>query len=247
MYLRSLGLLACLAVILVYPANAQQPQLLSGSVISPAVWGVLEVPHTPGPHPGVIILHGSFGWRPLYAQVAKTIADSGFVALAIDYYAQTGRDTTHAEATRKSPVWKTTVRNAVAYLQALPSVSDQPVGLVGYSLGVFLAVSVASSIPGVGAVVDFFGGGGGIDSIEQEVRHFPPLLILHGEADTLVPVKFAYQLRDAVVAQGGEAEIHLYPGAQHAFNMPTSPAYSEAAATDSFRRMIEFLKRRLKH
>lgn len=246
MHFRSLSFLSCLLGVIAYTGNAQEPQRLSAPDISPAVWGVLEIPRTPGPHPGVVILHGHGGWRPLYAQYAKELADSGFVALAIDYFAETGRDTVQKEKLRKWPLWKTTVRNAVAYLQASPSVSGRRVGLVGFSRGAFLSVSVASSIPAVGAMVDFFGGGGaGTDSLVDEVRHFPPLLILHGEADTIVPVKFALRLREAVIAQGGEVEMHIYPGEQHAFNMTASPAYSEPAASDSFRRTINFLSRRL--
>ncbi len=82
-------------------------------------------------------------------------------------------------------------------------------------------------------------------SLEDQVRHFPPLLILHGDADTVVPVSRAYQLKQAVVDQGGEVEMHIYPGAHHAFNGTFSSAYSETAAMDSFNRTIDFLKRRL--
>jgi carboxymethylenebutenolidase len=222
------------------------PKQLSDPDVSPAVWGVLKTPRMPGLHPGLIFLPGSAGWRPEYAQVAKSSADFGFVALAVDYYAETGHDNSHEDRLRMWPLWQATIRNAVAYLQTLPSVASRHIGLVGYSRGAFLAVSVASSVPAVTAVVDFFGGGSAAtDSLEQEVRHFPPLLILHGEADTVVPVESAYRLREAVIAHGGEVEMHLYPGAQHGFNAPWSPTYSESEASDSLRRMVEFLRRRL--
>jgi carboxymethylenebutenolidase len=212
------------------------------------VYGVLEIPHTPGPHPAVVILSGSAGWRPEYASIAKVFADSGFVSLAIDYYAETGRDTRQVDKLTKWPQWQATVRNAVAFLKTQPSSYGCPVGLIGYSRGAFLAVSVASSIPEVKAVVDFFGGGGsGKDPLESEVIHFPPLLILHGEADKVVSVKFAQSLRDAVISQGGEVEMYLYPNEQHAFNATWSPTFSESAASDSFRRTIDFLQRRLKN
>ena len=108
-------------------------------------------------------------------------------------------------------------------------------------------MSVASTVQGVGAVVDFFGGGSSKKEVlEAEVRQFPPLLILHGEADSIVPVDYAYRLRDAVTAQGREVEIHIYPGAEHAFNAPWSPWYSTPEATDSLTRMIDFLAERLR-
>ena len=232
----------------VVPGFCQEPERLSGPEVSPAVWGVLQTPRTPGTHAGVILLPGAAGWRPVYADLAGVFADSGFVTLALDYHAETGSAAVgSAEKLQKWPRWQATVRNAVAYLQALPSVSGRAVGVVGYSRGAFLAVSVASSVPAIGAVVDYFGGGGGgTESLEQEARSFPPLLILHGDADSVVPVRFAYQLRDAVVAAGGEVELFVYPGADHAFNAPFSSTYSEAAASDAFARTVDFLRRRLK-
>jgi carboxymethylenebutenolidase len=230
------------------PGYCQDPERLSGPEISPAVWGVVEAPHTPGPHAGVILLPGAAGWRPVYAELARVFADSGFVTLALDYHAETGTAAVGSEEKlQKWPQWQATVRNAVAYLQALQAVSGRPVGLVGYSRGAFLAVSVASSVPGVASVVDYFGGGGGgSESLDREAQGFPPLLILHGDADSVVPVKFAYQLRDAVIAGGGKVELHVYPGADHAFNAPFSSSYSEAAASDALARTVEFLRRRLK-
>jgi carboxymethylenebutenolidase len=194
----------------------------------------------------VILLPGSSGWQLAYPQIAENLADAGFVAMAIDYYAETGPDSSDEGRMQKWPLWQATVRNAVGWLQASPGVSGRRVGLVGYSQGAFLAVSIASSIPAVKAVVDFFGGGStSAGRLEQEASNFPPLLILHGEADTVVPVSSAFRLRDAVITQGGEVEIYVYPGAGHGFNAPWSPMYSESEASDSSKRMIEFLRRRL--
>ena len=227
----------------------QTPERLTGNEGAPGVWGVLEVPQAPGPHAGVVVLHGSAGWRPLYAEVARSFADSGFVALALDYYAETGGAAIgSSEKLEKWPTWMETIQNAVAYVRELPGVSNLPVGLIGYSRGAFLAVSVAGSTSGVHAVVDFYGGGGGgTKTIEDEATNFPPLLILHGEADDVVPVRFAQNLRDAVLAKGGPVEIHIYPDVGHAFNAPYASTYSELAAQDAFGRTIAFLRIHLRN
>lgn len=247
MHFKFLVFLIFFAVLNTHFSMGQVPQKLSKPDIIPAVYGVLEIPQTPGPHPAVVILHGSNGWFPVYDSLAKVFADSGFVALTIDYYAETGIDTGQVDKLSKWPHWQAMIRHAVDFLQGHPSSYGRPVGLIGYSRGAFLAVSVASSIPKVRAVVDFYGGGGGgTEPIESEVKHFPPLLILHGEADEAVSVTFANSLRDAVIAQGGEVEMHLYPNEQHAFNAPGWPSYSESATSDSFRRTIDFLRQRLR-
>ena len=238
----------CLALPLLLAActsGAARPHRLTGTGVSPAVWGVLEVPQTPGPHEAVILLPGSYGWRPDYARFARTFADSGFVTLAIDYYAETGRGDSPAEESRNWPAWQATVRNAVAYMDTLPQVSGRHIGLVGYSRGAFLAVSVASSVPAVRAVVDFYGGGSDADPAESEIPRFPPLLILHGVADTEVSVQLAYRLYERIQTHGGEVEMHLYQGAQHVFNAPWAATYSVPDAADSWRRTVEFLRRQL--
>ena len=216
---------------------AQQPVRLSRPAVSPAVWGLLALPPAPGPHLGVVLLPGSGGWNLRYPRLAALFADSGFAVLAVDYYGETGIDTYRADALLKRPVWLATIRNAVAYLRDSAS-AGKPVALVGFSRGAYLAVSAATRTPGVGAVVDFFGGGPAHpDSLRAQARGFPPLLILHGDADSTVSVSEAYRLRDAVQAQGGQVEVHIYPGANHGF------FNSEESSMDAIRQAIAFLHR----
>jgi dienelactone hydrolase len=246
MNFRLLGFLISLHCLITQSGFGQESHILSKPDIVPAVHGVLEKQQIPGTHPAVIILYGSSGWRPQYISLAKELADSGFVALVLDYYAETGRDTGQTDIVSKWPQWQAMIRSAVTFLQEDSSSYKHPVGIIGYSLGSFLAVSTASSIPEVRAVVDFFGGGNSEkDTLESEVRNFPPLLILHGEEDKVVPVSRAFSLRDAVITQGGDVEMKIYPNEQHGFNATWSPYYSESAAFDSFQRTVDFLRRRL--
>lgn len=242
--LRATRLLVLPFILAACTPSRLSPHRLTGPGVDPAVWGVLEVPASPGPHPAVVLLPGSYGWRPDYARFAKTFADSGFVALAIDYYAEAGPGFSSREA-QNWTAWQATVRNAVAYLEATPSVARHPIGLVGYSRGAFLAISVAGSAPGVGAVVDFYGGGSDNDPPEDEIPAFPPTLILHGEADSEVSVALARRLYERLQRHGGTVEMHLYPGARHVFNGPWASEYSEPEAMDSWRRTIAFLRARL--
>ncbi|MFO7670526.1 MAG: dienelactone hydrolase family protein [Bacteroidales bacterium] len=245
MKLKFSALIICLSFLNTPSGISQESQILSKPGLFPEIHGVLEKPSTPGVHPAVIILYGAGGWGPVYAAIAKDLADSGFVALALDYYAYKEDNPGQAEDEANWSRWQSSVRSAVTFLMEETSVKGS-VGLLGYSLGSFLAVSVASSIPEVNGVVEYFGGGSSEkDELESQVAGFPPLLILHGEEDQSVPVSMAYDLRNAVLAQGGEVEMKIYPGAPHGFNATWLPIYNEAYANDSFQRTVDFFRRKL--
>lgn len=246
MNLRYFGFIVCLSFWATQFGNCQESIILSKPDLVPAVHGVLVKPEKPGTYPAVIILYGAHGWRPEYISIAKELADSGFIALVLDYYAVTNKDPLQTDVGLMWPKWEAMIRSAVTFLLEDSSVKEGSVGLIGYSRGAFLAISSASSIPEVRAVVDYFGGGSSEkDVLESQVRNFPPLLILHGEKDEVVPVSMAYSLRDAVIAQGGEVEMKIYPNQPHGYNATWSLYYSEQDAIDSFQRMIDFLHRRL--
>ncbi|MBN1819173.1 MAG: dienelactone hydrolase family protein [Prolixibacteraceae bacterium] len=238
-------LIFCLSFLITTSGISQESRLLTTPGLFPEIHGVIEKPSTPGIHPAVIILYGSQGWAPVYAAIAKDLADSGFVALALDYYAYKEGNSVQAGNDENWSRWQSSVKSAVTFLMEDTSVK-RSVGLLGYSLGSFLAVSIASSIPEVKGVVEYFGGGSSYTAeLNSQVKNFPPLLILHGEEDQSVPVSKAYELRDAVLAQGGEVEIKIYPGAGHGFNASWLPIYNEAYANDSFQRTIDFFRRKL--
>jgi carboxymethylenebutenolidase len=53
------------------------------------------------------------------------------------------------------------------------------------------------------------------------MRRLCPVLILHGEADSIVPVKEAYDLQSLLEKKGIPYEIKIYPGAGHGFENDT--------------------------
>jgi dipeptidyl aminopeptidase/acylaminoacyl peptidase len=51
---------------------------------------------------------------------------------------------------------------------------------------------------------------------------FPPTLLIHGRADSVVPVTDSERMYEALVARGAEVELHLYAGAEHGFDIAGS-------------------------
>jgi dienelactone hydrolase len=194
------------------------------------------LPNGSGRYPAIIALHGSGGIREGWAeQPAKLIAGQGCAVFVVHYFERTGTIWADHDTTRTNfPNWMRTVGDAITFAALHTSVDPDRIGLLGFSLGAYLALSVASVEPRVKAVVEFFGG------MPEELHgftHMPPVLILHGEEDRVVPVTEATRLQQLLERTGAPCEMKLYPGAGHGFN-----GYQ---LLDAGQRTIQFLQRHL--
>ena len=50
-------------------------------------------------------------------------------------------------------------------------------------------------------------------------RHFPPTLLIHGNADDIVPVEASFSMYRSLADAGAPVELHVYDGAPHAFDV----------------------------
>jgi carboxymethylenebutenolidase len=167
-------------------------------------------------YPAVIGLHGSGGGHATMAEPATLLAAQGFAVYVLHYFDRT--ETTEASREtifRHFPMWMKTLWDSVSFVARQPHVDPDRIGLLGFSLGAYLSLSNAAIDSRVRAVVDFFGG------LPKEMKFFMrrlcPVLILHGEADTTVPVAEAYHLQQVLEKKGVPYEMQIYPGAGHGF------------------------------
>ncbi len=208
-------------------------------------------PRSPGPDPAIIILHGASpkgAAFDYFEHVCTALAAEGYYAEFIEYYSQTPAvlGDQPNEMRKYFPVWLAEIRDGVAALHANPAVDSTRVGLLGYSLGAFLALSSGALAPDkFSAIVEYYGGLP-LPLLEQ-AKNMPPVLILHGDADTLVPVALAKQLDSLLTAADRPHELRIYPGAAHGFNFPRSPRwYNASDADDSWKLTLGFFARYLK-
>ena len=168
--------------------------------------------------PAVIGLHGSGGGHFSMAEPAGLLASQGFAVYVLHYFDRTGTTTIDGLATiaRNYPAWMKTLWDAVSFVARQPQVDPERIGLLGFSLGAYLAVSAAAIDSRVHAVVEFFGG------LPKEMKLFMrrlcPMLILHGEDDKTVPVAEAYHLQQVLEKRQIPYEMHIYPGVGHGFS-----------------------------
>jgi carboxymethylenebutenolidase len=203
----------------------------------------LCLPAGAGPWPAVVVLHGAEGSKlnPGYRLIAQGLADAGFAALQVDYFSQTPGSGAFgvppaSDYEKDAPIWLREIGDGVNYLQTRPEIDPQRIGLNGYSLGAFMALDAAMLDPRVKAVAEFYGGV--IPGLARNLDQMPPVLILHGDADSIVPVGYAYTLKALLSAHGRPYEIQIYPGAQHGFNFVPG-----ADAQDAYARMGDFFEK----
>jgi carboxymethylenebutenolidase len=187
--------------------------------------------------PAIIGLHGSGGSSEKMADPAALLAAHGFAVYVPHYFERTGTTAVADKPTimRHFFPWAKTLWDAITFVSEQPQVDSQRIGLLGFSLGAYLALSVASFDARVCVVVELFGG------LPKEaklfMRRFCPVLILHGEADLIVPVAEAYHLQQFLEKKKIPYEMQIYPGVGHGF--------IGEIWDDACRRMIAFLQQHL--
>lgn len=186
----------------------------------------------------VVALHGSGGLHNVgHLDFAQMLANQGFLVCVPHYFDATGTVwASEAIIWREFPIWVETISTSIDIASQHPSADDSRIGLVGFSLGAYLALSIASEQPRIKAVVDFFGGIP--EHFAEKMKAIAPVLILHGEADYTVPVSEAHKLRDLLERLGSPYEIKLYKGAGHGFR--------GFDMMDAGKRSYDFLKKYLR-
>lgn len=197
------------------------------------------LPRAPGRFPAVLVLHSSagtlFGKRQL-EHFSRSLAERGMVAFMVRYFDRTGSIFAGDKAIGKDlHVWEDTVTDALDFAVAQPRVQRDKIGIFGFSLGAFLAVSVASRDSRVDAVAEL--SGGMFDYLGGRLRRVPPTLIQHGTADRRVNVRYARALQREALRLGARPVMRLYPGEGHVL--------SKAATADASARAVAFLSGQL--
>ncbi|WP_435007766.1 dienelactone hydrolase family protein [Tundrisphaera lichenicola] len=190
-------------------------------------------PAEPGKYPAIVVLHGAGGMEvggPEFRIFSRELARRGYVAQLVHYFDQTGTERADLSVILKSfSAWMVTIGDAITLLQHQEIVDPGRIGLLGFSLGSYLSLSVASRDSRVSAVVEYFGGLP--ELFARNLQRFPPTLILHGEADEIVPVSEARKLEKILSDKEFPFEIRVYPGQGHGFRgEPNVDAYQRSIA-----------------
>lgn len=186
--------------------------------------------------PAVIGLHGSGGGHDTMGAAAHPLAAEGFAVFVPHYFDRTGTVTADkASSIRNFPLWMKALWDVTSFVAQQPSVNPERIGILGFSLGGYLAACLASIDPRLKAAVEF--SGGFPREMKLFMRRLPPMLLIHGEADDVIPVSEAHHLQELLVEKKTTYEIRIYPGEGHHL--------AAEARRDAELRAIAFFKKHL--
>lgn len=207
------------------------------------------------PRPAVLVIHQWMGITDHEREVAKRLADEGYFVFCADIYGKDARPASPQEAGKVAGSYRggdranfrTSLDAALKELQtAFPGkVDPKRVVAIGYCFGGSGVLELARTNADVRGVASFHGGlGKGTGATAAKIE--PRVLVLHGEADPLVPRAEVNALQDELNAAQADWELVSYGGAVHSFT--DKKAASDAARYDakadarSWARLQDFLK-----
>ncbi len=210
------------------------------------------------PRPGVLVLHEWWGHNDYARKRTRMLAELGYTAFALDMYG-TGVLADHPD-------------NAKAFMQAIfgdmdntrarfdaarellvnhETVAGSKIAALGYCMGGGLSLAMARAGEPLDGVIVVHGSLG-TKTPAQPGQIKGKILVLTGAEDPFVPPEQVEGFKKEMDAAKVDYELISYPGAKHSFsvkgadkigkqfNMPLS--YNEAADTDSWQRIKDFLR-----
>ena len=198
-----------------------QPFELSGPSFGPASGGK--------PAKLVILLHGVgadgndlIGLAPRFASV---LPDAGFLSPHAPYaydMAPVGRQW-FSLAERSPARILAGIRATAPILSGFidreldrRGLADRNLALIGFSQGAMMALHVAlRRAQACAALIGYSGALAGGERLAEEIRATPPVLLVHGAADEVVPVALHSPAVAALEASGVKVSAHIRPGLGH--------------------------------
>lgn len=201
-----------------------------------------------GKRPGVLVLHGSGGVERnprAYARYLDALTAAGIDAYLLRYFTTADsqaldpkastKESREAYDARRYAGWVRRVSSVTAAILARPDASGH-VGLLGFSLGGYIASATAADDNRITALAVLYGGMP--DDMISQVKRMPPLIELHGDADSNVPMAKGAELVELARSVGAQAELVPYAGKNHGFDF----SGTDPATADAVRRVVRFFQ-----
>ena len=183
--------------------------------------------------PAVLVIHENRGLNPHIKDITRRLALEGFLAFGVDLLSPVGGTPADEDKARDMiaaldrPATLARAVDAVSFLASHPA-SIGSVGAVGFCWGGGMVNLLAEASPQLKAGVAYYGMQPPLDRVAGIKA---ALLLQYAGLDTRINEGIpAYEA--ALKAAGKDYTIHIYDGANHAFNNDTSPTRYDAKAAE---------------
>lgn len=216
--------------------------------IAPGIKGYLVRPAAAGTYPAVLVIHENRGLNPHIKDVTRRMAKEGFIAFGGDYLTAAGGTPADEEKAREM-IGALAPADALAFSRAAVDAlaklegSNGKVGAVGFCWGGGAVNALAASgDANLKAGVAYYGRQAPAADVPNIAA---PLMLHYASLDERINAGIA-EFEAALKAGGKNYELHMYEGANHAFNNDTNAArYNKDASDLAWSRTVAFLKKNL--
>jgi carboxymethylenebutenolidase len=224
--------------------------------------GYYVTPTGTGKFPAVIVLMEAFGLNKWCKSICDRLAQSGFAAIAPDFYRGTTyayTDVTGAVAKLKSlndPAVMSDVGKSIDFLTGRSEINANGIGVMGFCMGGRYAFLTNASYPAkIKAAISFYGGGidaapgnplGQKSLLDRISTMQSPLMLMYGSEDQLIASEEHGRVAAALSKAKKRYILNLFPKAGHGFMSDRRENYAPEAAAEAWLMTTGFLSQNLK-
>jgi carboxymethylenebutenolidase len=200
-----------------------------------------------GKRPAVIVVHENRGLNPHIKDVTRRMALEGYLAFAPDALSPVGGTPADEDRAREMIYELDRDANLARFVAAVPFLAGHPestgkVGAIGFCWGGGIVNQLAAAGTVLAAGVPYYGRQ---LPVEDVPKISAPLCLQYAGLDKRINAGIDEYVA-ALKGNDKTFELHMYEGANHAFNNDTNEArYDKEAAELAWRRTVEFLRRYL--
>lgn len=223
-------------------------------------------PDREGPHPPVLFYMDAPAIREELRDMARRLASAGYYVMLPNLYYRAGVLELAISGFGADAPWRAQMVELmgsitiplimsdsdafVAYADADPVAKRGPMGAMGYCMSGQYAINAAARYPDrIKAAASLYGVLLMTDSADSPHlmarKAKGELYFACAETDRWAPLEMVAALRADLATHKVNAEVELYPGAEHGFAFPQRPAYQKAGAERHWTRLHALFRRSL--
>ncbi|WP_373546082.1 dienelactone hydrolase family protein [Chamaesiphon sp.] len=253
-------------------STAKQPDINTAVNTEPRVGKTIQIskdlpgyyvtPAGTGKFPAVIVLMEAFGLNNWCKSICNRLAQSGFAAIAPDFY----RGTTYEYTDVAGAIGKlkslnddaimSDVGKSIDFLAGKSEINANGIGVIGFCMGGRYAFLTNAVYPTkIKAAISFYGGGidatagnplGQKSLLDRSSTMQSPIMLVYGSEDQLIAADEHGRVAAALSKAKKRYILNLFPKAGHGFMSDRRENYAPEAAAEAWIMTTGFFSQNLK-